>query len=268
MALTRAITLEKNAPSNINRASPLARGLVDFWVFNEGAGVPRSLTNPGEVSVNPGGTWGINHHGRGRRYSQIPTGYDRWADSAARSITGAITVAVGFSSVIANPTDTQIFGRRSGLGSPQEEWGIFSDATLGMYFSWTNSGSFNSVYDASLGSVPAGQYTTAIGTRPVAATSGKLYKNGVLIKTTTGLNAPTAHNVPVTFGGANDGSLLFDGTINWAGLWNREFSDAEVRALHDNPYSVLAPVSPRRFFATPTAAASKAYYYAQTQGLR
>jgi hypothetical protein len=128
------------------------------------------------------------------------------------------------------------------------EWGIFSDPTVGVYFSWTNGGSFQSVFNASgLGAIPAGGYMTAAGTRPSAATSGKLYKNGVLIQSTTGLSVPTSAGLPVTFAAANDGTLLFNGTILWVYLFNRELNDWEVKTIHDNPYSLLTPSS-KTFF--------------------
>jgi hypothetical protein len=179
----------------------------------------------------------------GRRYLQLPTGYDRWPNSAERAITGAVTVAVGFSSVVANPTDTQIVGKRNALGSTGMEWGIFSDGALGIYFTWNTGGAFNSVYNATLGTVPAGTFMTAVGTRPDAGTSGKLYKNGSLIQTTTGLSAPTSTGTPVTFGGTNTGELLFNGMVNWAFLWNRELSAAEIQELEVNPYALLVSVS-------------------------
>jgi hypothetical protein len=195
---------------------------------------------------------------------------DRWANNAERAIVGEITIGVGFVSTFANPSNVMIAGKRNQAGGATGmEWGILSDPTVGVYFQWTNGGSFQSVFDAgTLGAIPAGVYMTAVGTRPVAATSGKLYKNGVLIKETTGLSVPTSIGTPITIGGANNGSLLFDGIVHWIGLWNREMPASEVQRLHQNPYAMLAPVSPARFFTGMSASGSKAYYYAQTQGLR
>lgn len=242
------------AGSRIDWGNPLSAGLIDYWVFNENAGQPRSLTYTNPVPSLDGGSWGASAGGSGRRYTGVSGSRDRWDSVAARNITGAVTVAVGFTPVAANPDCALLVKRESSAAGGGMEWGLFSDAASGVYFTWQNGGSFNSVFDGSLGFVTAGKYMCSVGTRPTAGTSGKLYKNGTLIKTTTGLSAPTSLGIAASFGATNNGTdLLFNGVIHWAGLWNRELSEAEVQALNANPYALLVPVSPRRFYGASNA---------------
>lgn len=95
----------------------------------------------------------------------------------------------------------------------------------------------------------------------------KVYINGQLDNSTVvAVRGHSAGTMGYQLGvSATNMDILFYQTFTW----RRLIAPSEAASLYANKWQMLAPVSPSLArYATASMAASKAYYYAQTQGLR
>lgn len=217
----------------INQAHPLARGLVNGWLFNEGAGAPFDIVSP-QYPVALAGTtvptW--VSRGRGLAMNFGGTGY-LTLSPPAEPAAGPISI---FSYLYPTVADFNQFMGRNG----NNNWRVRmnNDRTVTIL----DRGGTNTL--TSTGTMPLNTWTSVGAVMDAAGLA--IYLNGRL-----DTSSATA------FGGGGTSSQLCIGMEGfvvaefWQGLmdaplkWNRRLTGAEFLWLHNDPYAFLMPKAPR-----------------------
>lgn len=244
-------TVKPGLGYGIDWANPVTNGLVEAVLFNEYGGSPYSLLRHTNLTQSGTGQTWVN---QARSYDGSG-GIDSLANRAEFQLTGAVSVAFGMISRVSS-ADTgfhDLPNKRFAAGSSGIEFGFnFRNSGVAKQMYWNNGGGYQVVAITSGATVANGSPEHWMGTRPTAATSGKLYVNGALGQSTTGLTAPAASTTGILFGAALDGSGAWTGSMLYFYLWNRELSAAEAAQVYANPYQLIAPR--RTYFNTAAAA--------------
>lgn len=248
-------TRKPSLGATVDYSHPLANGLVECVLLNEGGGPPRSLITRDVAAPTSNPSWAAGRAGVGRVYSGGSR--DAFTDRAAHSITGAVTVAAGVLNAEANGTDSwhTLVSRRASTGNSAVEFALnFNSAFAvgrGIQFFWNTGGAYQVIGIGNNGGNSAGPYqgipTSLIGTRS-SGNVGKIYKDGVLGNTSGALSTAGAGTTPLTLGACGDGSEPFDGSLYYAYVWNRELSADEVALVAREPYGHIAVRPYRRYF--------------------
>ena len=209
----------------LNRAHPLARGLVAAWPFDEGGG--------GKAVRDAVGS----NHG-------MAAAYNKWTGGAfghCLTFNGTSDyVSVGSSSALDQPktfsfwytTSTYQIGMTISRGSDNYEvythtsdnkWTMY----LGNAYSYTN--------------VPLRLNTWTLLTIVVGGTTITTYENGGWYSTTTIVGTPSYANAGTLYIGTREGAFRFDGSMDDVRLYNRALSAAEVAAVYADPWAIYRP---------------------------
>lgn len=249
--------------SHIRWDHPLAKGLVGCWLFNEGAGASASnlVTSQGNatlvdtVAYCPNGIR-VTNPGSGSGYTgvRIP---------AYPKLLNALTPAyslVGRTTPVATTLNDGIFAGKAGVGTVDDiVLGVISTTgnlflqTLGatspyIQTAWTRGSS-----QSFAATVDANNY-------------GRLYVQGVFgAGGALALLTPSATSFCIgNYSG--DYSTVYNGDIEWFGVYSRALSANEVAQLYYEPYCMIEwpGASVWRYYSIPAAPAGNPWYaYAQ-----
>lgn len=227
----------------LNRAHPLARGLVRWWPMNEGAGyrIYDVATRTYATFPTSGATWSGGAAGSsilldGANYLTVvnPTAADLPSGAGARSMSILVrpsSISAGYhwgaAMGSAAPSLTTMIGRN---GSTL--YGAFyaNDLSVANFFAAGKWASIVLTYDG----------VTAF-----------LYGNGSLL--TSGAKTLSLTLNLFYIGNMVSGSELWDGNVSHLRIYNRALSAVEVAQLYADPLAgARAPVSAARYFVPAT----------------
>jgi len=234
----------------------LSRGLVRYWVCNEGIG-----DRIGDVAANDDGVRHPLYWAEGAL--QFPGGSYYIVGNPLNALSGPCTYLCWFSfppsaipsaggkirGLISNYTDTRSVG------------------ATGISLSVTLRSNYNHMIDAYFGTgVPGAQYIRLTGTpsnigRPMTAntygcaaitydgTQGRLYFDGQQILNGAASVAYAAK--PWTLGrwATNNPGYVFNGLLRNIRIYNRALTDDEIAWLYAEPYAGLLPPTSRRIYS-------------------
>ncbi len=238
---SRPSPLRKPRPGSIiDRAHPLARGLVFYVPLLEGAGQPRDYVKGSRASA--GGVWGKVPGGAGyRNYAELSCYRDvaAWPDDPTLNLTTSVTVcALCVRGTATNGVNANVIGKWNYVSeSSNKGYGLFIHApdTLplsAMLWSVFNNNGVAVYQLASTETMASNQVAFLAGTW--ITTSAILYHQTYVqgTKSITTMAVPTAGVIL----GNNTSDLT---NVIWAGIWNRVLTATEVAQLTYNPYSLL-----------------------------
>ena len=230
----------------LNRAHPLARGLVGCWLFNEGTGdkvFDLSLnSNHGALqNMDPATDWIAGRDGLALDLD----GVNDYINLGAINQWGSnkISAVMCFK---ADAADSMVMMRYSGVG------------VLDFQPAWVNSfgtGIRLSIVGTTV-TIPysGGEITTIVSTYDGNSGDGNIYRDGIKkgsISTISTINSNTEPWLVGTDADASGGGSLgnwFQGQIYYIYLYNRALTASEVRQLYINPYAMFdSRISPAIF---------------------
>ncbi len=231
----------------------LSSGLADVILLNEGNGHPKSLLYGDVATTNTTNqpTWISDTKGVAYSWRNGPQ-LAAFVNRPQRNLLGAMTLHVGLrpASPSGESAFREVVNRRvTGAVGTGIEYGLYFNQSQGINFYWA-AGGFSSTILVQNNLLTQNQFVTLTGTRPTLATSGKLYKDSVLLASVGALTAPTASGTGMNLGCDSNGSTdpLF-GDLHYVYLWNRELSLADIEWLIAEPYCFLLPIPWRRYYA-------------------
>lgn len=240
------------------KRSGLASGLFAGYVFNEGANVPYNLV-PQVTPTTPaltGTSWVTGQYGSALANTATSDRFDTGLGNYAKT-TGTILHLV---SPAFSPTDSAVhefWGARS--GSEILEFLKHSDNNI--YVGWSAGTDTRVVVAATSSNMVQSSYQTYVFTWNVAGTSAvsRLYRNGILLGSTTGTNTVSSTISFWINGSNNNNSGGLDGLSNGSAtalflMWNRALTAEEVIEVSRNPWQLFQSQAPSdRFWLFPTA---------------
>jgi len=219
-----------------NYAHPLMRGLIGWWLFNEGAGGQAydsslnrntgTLTGMAFPSTAASG-WGSGRNGaKGLSFDGVD---DKITTTSEFIGTGPITFS-GW-----------VYARSFGGNSAGR---IISNGRFDIYITGANRIYFTSnagtnIYATPTNSFPFNQWIHIIATRDSSGISN-VYFNGILSGTANqSSGAPVAGTFNPVIGNHNSLNRTWDGYIDDARIYNRALSAQEVQNLYTDPYGMF-----------------------------
>ncbi len=221
----------------LNKSHPLARGLVGYWLLNEGSGNKVfDLSGNGNTGTR-GGTgiiWASGKFGRAQQFNgaddNITLGNNKFDFLASNSYTISVWVNADFL-----PTDTDydriidLEGRIGYIQAISSTWvfGIYNGAALKEVSSATN--------------YATGQWVHIVGVYDKGADTVTIAIDGIIRATTGTVGTPdNSQDRNCLIGCAYDASLrFFDGLIDHAMIFNRALSASEIALLYREPFCMF-----------------------------
>lgn len=217
--------------AQINRAHPLAHGLVGCWLFNERGGLQaKNLVNPYSCALSNGASWTTTRDGDGISFS-----------GGARVNIGPATGTLSLSFPISVVAQVQ-------ASAAVTYGGVLGYSSNSVFFITISSG--NLYLKGYFGSFI---YVSSAITNPVnshivfcqGTASSKGYVNGNLLSATTALGKTGTFNA--NYIGTDAAGDNFNGVINYLYIYNRVLTDGEVLQLYSNPYCFIEKVGHRSY---------------------
>ena len=237
----------------LNWAHPLAQGLLRFWAFNEGGGLPRDLVQGRPLTFTGSPVWAISPTRERAQGVNIPASgtYLVGDDDFRTQSTAAVTVLwSGFW------TDRTLAGSACYVSDGQA-------TSTGYNWIITDSGADT---DAYFFLKTAGVGTSAQKTVPIASAGTgshdlvgrydgatlSMWVNGVSGTTTAKTGTVDSTDFDVIVGQWN--STAITQVVSRVAIWNRALSASEIMSLTTNPWAMLRPTIRILGFATPAVA--------------
>ena len=226
-------TTQPTQPVGIDRGNGLTLGLGFAWtpqfVVDQNGNI--TATNPGNTSTAP--TAVFAKYGVGNKYnasSAYWTGPGQVAETGGRTRFALLRVG--------SASSTRAILSNGGNG------GCMLRITNNTDVVWVITGSTVAWTLAS--AVAAGEYCFLVVTLNADNISYKVYKNGVLLVSTTAANtAGSSGNLTPYVAQSGAASSYGDHEIYLTGSFNRELSASEVASLSLNPWQIFQPISRR-----------------------
>lgn len=224
----------------LNPLHPLSRGLVGYWLFNEGAGsLVNDISGHGNhgklTNMLPnvqGSGWGGGKSGGILQFDGI-SDYVDCGNDASLDITDAITIET----LVKPELLTSIQGIVA--RSYRLNYGMFINNNSKLRFSFTDEDDLGNHIIGNINMVIDVWQTVSI-TWNYSTGDIKYYLNGVLKDTKTGytkkLKSTGWYDLHIGHGG---GSERFEGLIDEVRIYNRALSAAEVKMLYECPFCNL-----------------------------
>lgn len=231
--------LSKPLPGTpLNPLHPLAKGIVGYWLFNEGAG---NLTNDisglgnhghlkGMVPNTQGSGWSGSKHGGGLSFDDVDD-YVECGNDKSLDVTTGLTI-----SALIYPKNVLNFCTIVGkMGA--------DDLHSSIYMFIANNNAYLRIYDvtgswvAVAAPVVVNKWQNIVGTYD--GSNLKIYNYGTIKHTDS---APTINtNVNSVRIGGNERwtSELFEGIMDNVIYWTKSISSFEVKQLYQDPYCMI-----------------------------
>jgi len=218
-----------------NFSHPLAKGLVGYWLFNEGAGnTVFDLSGKNNIGTLVGApTWGLGRSGKalgfdGDDYVSIPDSSDWDIGSGDYSIESWFKTS--------SSGDIFVVGQSNAGGSAS--WYLRINGISANKISFVTSVSTVAKIVTSTTSVNDGAWYHVVGI--IRSGTMYLYVNGISEGTPLAIGAVDNYNNAVSIGrlGEYDG-LYFNGSIDEVRIYNRALSANEIAWLYREPYAMF-----------------------------
>lgn len=234
----------------VDKNHPATNGLVAL--FDRGFDVVNWQGPSANTGTRRGGPWG-----QGTDYSG--TANTQFAHRAEYAQTGAFTVLAlfdldaltNYGGVIvkqASTTTNMPYEFRLGSGPTDSDLHLVR-ANGSSYRSW-GSGSARLSAPATRQLVGVSMSSGLLESTdfPRFYANGTGYTGSTITSAGTGLVTDTSATVWIA--ARSDSATYIDGNVYWIGLWNRQLSDAEVKAIYNQPFDFYLPIQRRIYFDT------------------
>jgi len=269
--------------ARVNWGHPLAESLIGCWNFNEGSGA-RAFDATGKygdgnlLATTGKPTWERGQHGIQIGFTAANNQYVEVANNPSYPLSSGpnggyddrrnhFTYQIKFYLNSLRNYNGLFTKNSAGLARPFDNY-VLSDGTLKIKIGTVGDQTVTTLaagvwYDMVVVQSYDPQFTYPYIGAEVYLGSGTRYVIN------SGAIDWVADSGVIRFGNRADDITALDGKILYARLWSRSLPASEIHALYAEPYCFMASPSPvARFSVAATGGASKAYYYAQTQGLR
>lgn len=224
--------------AQINRAHPLANGLLSCWLFNEnGGGVVNDCAsvNSGIFTVAP--IWSASGHGPSLKFDGSTT-YVTTLSSPLNPSTQPFTASCWFyvSALPGAGSSYSLISQLDGTGTGQP-W-LYIDTSL-----QSNKVSSFLGGSATAGATPVtGMWNhCAVTSSPGTPGTVKVYQNGVLTATNAGIIAQSSTGT-IRFGANKTPANFLSGQLNDVRVYKRVLTYQEIKEMYANPWGIfLAP---------------------------
>lgn len=254
--------------AQIDFGHPLAKGLTFYVPFNAAAGTQKALLPAGlpgtTVGSVPSPDWVTTPGGKSHNFNAAwSVWYERgsWVEPP-----NAVTLVTRLrrTGTASSPVDKTFNNGASPFTSYGIEWNPGGAGQDTFRADISTGGVFHSGANVSLG---AG-FTLNQTTIGISYISGALksYANGIL-KDNTNVTGSLSYDTSATgrfiISGASAASAVapWNGSIYYAGVWNRVLTSTEMEWLHVEPYAMLIPTKRKKFFL-PSVGRSFTFYVA------
>lgn len=243
----------------INKAHPLAKGLVGCWVMNEGTGDKVfDLSGNGNHGTIVGPEWcpnGLDFVKTNSDYVNIP--YAAIYSLPENDNDFTIIQYVNPDSL----TTGSVFDASFTFGGTDDLIIYPNQATLGsgIRIYW-RALSGNIMYET--GQDRSGEWFM-VGLTSIGGNNHKLYAEGLQVGSSAESDAEGPFN-SCRIGGWADGTQYYDGKVGYTLCYNRALSAEEIAWISREPYTMFEqPVSPGLLYYEAVAAEANPYWYYQ-----
>lgn len=252
--------------AQIDFGHPLAKGLTFYVPFNAAAGIQKALLPAGLPGTTVGSVatpdWVTTPGGKSHNFNAAwSVWYERgvWVEPA-----NAVSVVTRLRRTgnASSPVDKTFNNGSSPFTSYAIEWNPSSAGQDTFRADVTTGGTFHG------GSTVSGFGSTLNQTTiAMSYISGSLraYANGIKLAddvVTGSLSYDTSATGRFIISGASAASAVapWNGSIYYAGVWNRVLTPSEMEWLHVEPYAMLIPTKRRKYFFIGAASRSFTFY--------
>jgi hypothetical protein len=252
--------------AQLNWAHPDTRGLIGFWLFNEGAGnAVRDLAQYGNGKLVGGAKWGGGPGGNCLNLVSANSQYVRIPVNAAHPFTNAkqFTLEIRFK-INSNRNYNALITKTNGNTAAPFDMYIDASGTLNCIMVSGAGGGF-----ATSGFLPNVWYTVTFSWDGIYSLCHLSINGRRLAESATGAaNLGGGDNTAkdIIIGSRDDTATLLDGSIDYVKIWQKVFSASDVQEMYADPYRSILPASFRLFGAPsgalgiPTGPTSRAVY--------
>ena len=240
--------------AKLNRAHPLARGLVRAWLHNEGGGAIRDICTDSFASPSGGSPiplWSACGAGFGlQTLGATSSGYSQLHPTklVADLANSSIVAVVATTDVTLTPGGRTIYCERAAAGN--DIWKFMkSDDVAGStqiaFVHRDDAATLSSIVGTAniTSGKPFSVGVTKAGTSIILYVHGQKDGSGTLTGTDTMTNALTCGEA----GEAGETQNRFIGTIALIMLWSRTLSPQEMLWLASEPYAMIDPIPTVRY---------------------
>jgi hypothetical protein len=237
----------------IDGGHPLAVGLVDEWLCNEGAGSIRNLTRSNAGILDAGVTWGSSLKG------------------TALAFNGSSRVALANPPIAAYPISVSYWVRETTQYPASIHFAITtaagfvacgSNGATSFITDYNNVGASRANFDA--------YYLVAQWNHVVlvhrSASDVSLYFNGHDVTSASGDYWGSRAGSYLGSRGDPSPGFYLAGQLHHVGIWNRAFTSVYVLQLLSDPYCFLREIHPRTYGFLGAAASGFKPYWVRRQG--
>ncbi len=249
----------------IDPSHPFAAGLVAFWAFNEGTGVPADSVShlPAASNNAPWGTGnptGVSGFAAGYKLSFNGTSQyvGLGSSNPQLNITGPISI-VAMCGPPADNTARLIFGGYAATGYAGFGFATnFATSTNELAY-WSSS--FGSWVGSNLSVVDGNGHVFAVSCAGSASGQTAFYRDGVPIGTATSA-FPGSYGGQMAIGARSDGALRYlSGGMSWVGIWNVSLPAAIHAAIGSNVNAIWSMFRPMQVTWSYAAAGGASSYW-------
>jgi hypothetical protein len=237
--------------AQINWGHPLAQGLMEYWLLNEGAGSSlRELVN-GRFA-----TWGASpvnqpqwlgyERGRAVGFRTGGSTGDRFATPSAYLLpmSDPQNISIAASAMVYDTTQRTIYSPDNTSQMPQLEVNTLGGGYVGI----TGPGQ---VYAATVaGAISVNRMYSLLYIHAQYSSGHKIYVDGQSVALSINLTGTYLNSAAIRIIGGrySSGAQNWSGIISYVGVWNRTLSAMEADTLHVDPWSIVSPPSYRKWF--------------------
>lgn len=214
----------------------LARGLTNAWVFTEGTGIARDIVrgeNWGSLSPDSGATWEVSDRGR---VIHADTNNDSFLSERANKVLVPYSIAFSWKKHGADPANFRYFWYSNNAGhssfncNPSATTFQISlkNLTLG------DGASYTDFID--------GNWHSAVTTGTSSTRHDMYLDNKHHAWTTTAITAQATADWLAVNGRDDSPARFSGGDMVYCYVYDRVITEAEVGALHNDPYQMLIPI--------------------------
>lgn len=225
----------------VDRAHPLAAGLVGLYLFEEGGGAPRNLARPQNRGTLSGAKWGPTRRGRGVIFAGGASDYlTLGTEDSLAFPTSAATLVYGYQKLVSSPiasialgVDTSGTFEYAGIHLP------WSDGTV--YFDWGGQNE-----DATRESVAGLTVADNVWVFSTGARGMEIWQDG--LRRSANAATPTRNligSLNIKLGGVAARGIAADAAQVWYfAIYARQLSAAAIQWVSAEPYAMVRPAAP------------------------
>ncbi len=235
-------------PYSLNRASPQAVGLLNWWTFPFGGGAAVDLAQGRSVAATPNaGTtqYADPQFGVGVSYAGA-----QWHNQPAPDAPylGALTILSWVT--ITGETSFNMLAHKGGVATDNAfEYRLSFSGSLDPIIVRANAGGYRTWTVVGLG--PVDRMHCAVSCPSSIDSAPTFYLDGVAHAATdidgAGTGAPTGSGADILLGKRSD-DLFFNGAVFDVRIYGRQMTDSEVKEQYLNPWELYAQPRRRSYF--------------------